>query len=340
MCFIGQGASRGCQMFSVRSIYRRLLGCLQIEQLLVFQAKARTLKQQPRKAAMRTALVLLCFLAVPLCSEAKPKDPTVEKREKAEKLFADASLAYKLQKYEEALEGFQGAYVLTSEPSLLFNIAQCYRQLFRLAEAKTAFQSFIRDDPQNPLRANAEERLKELDAEIFRLSQKGKAQISTQQEPTQVFFDGEPKGDSPLSLTELTPGEHKITVKKEGFIDFEVVANIKPGEVYELKVPQLLSEKSLQQGQPPKTYFLGAAALGGSGVLSLGISGLLLHAAVAQQNDHSVVANPLQKQVDIGKQRDNSILFARVAVGLVIGAAVSASFGIAKKKTEAKEVKP
>lgn len=293
---------------------------------------------------MRLKLAVICLLFAPLIGEAKPKNPPDENREKAALIFKEAESAYKLQKFEEALNGFQEAYELISEPLLLFNIAQCYRQLGRLGEAKKAYQTFLRDAPKSSLRANAEERIKELDAEISRLAQKGTAQISAQQDPTQVFFDGEAKGNSPLTLGELEPGEHRITVKKEGFVDFEVVATIKPGEIYELKVPQLVAvvtQQELQKQTQHRVYFLGAAGLGGLGVLSMGAAGLFLGQAIREQND---LSGPFQQQQILAKQNkiDNkegtAIIFGQVATGLFVGGAVSATIGLIKKsKSPAKK---
>jgi hypothetical protein len=307
---------------------------------------------------MRITPAIFCFLFVPFMGAAKPKDPKPkdpidEKREKAAQIFVEAEAAYKLQKYDDSLKGFQEAYELTSEPSLLFNIAQCYRQLNRLDEARKAYQSFIRDAPTNPLLPNATERLKEIDAEIARLAQKGTAQISAQQDPTQVFFDGEAKGSSPLTLAELEPGEHRITVKKEGFVDFEVVATIKPGETYELKVPQLIAvvnEQQIQEKTQHKIYFFGAAGLGGLGLASFVGGTIALRRAVVNQGDLTVEdenGDGIISTEEIGDERnklgssqDSTILFWRIAGGLITGAAVSATIGLVKKAKTNKEDSP
>ena len=313
---------------------------------------------------MRIKLTVLCLLFAPLIGEAKPKPPPDKNREQAAEIFVKAESAYKLQQFEEALKGFQEAYALTSEDSLLFNIAQCYRQLGRLEEAKKSYQTFLRDVPKSPLRANAEERIKDLEAEMARLAQKGTAMISAQQDPTQVFFDGEAKGDSPLSLKELEPGEHRITAKKEGFIDFEVVATIKPGETYELKVPQLMAvvtQQEIQEQTQHRVYFFGAAGLGGLGIASFVGSKLFLHKAfVLQQNltppddngDGISSAKEIgTKQSNLEANLKNSILFGRIALGLAVGTAASAGIGLLQKskankknnaapKSEAAEVQP
>jgi tetratricopeptide (TPR) repeat protein len=51
------------------------------------------------------------------------------KREDAKRSFKEAEAAFGLGRFEEALAGFTRAYELAPHPSVLFNIAQCHRNL-------------------------------------------------------------------------------------------------------------------------------------------------------------------------------------------------------------------
>jgi tetratricopeptide (TPR) repeat protein len=153
---------------------------------------------------MLKTLRILCYLCVFLWAveaRAQPKTPNPPNapstREEAAKKYQEAETSYKLQKYQEALEGFNASYALSNEPSILFNIAQCYRLLGRLEESKKTYLTFIREMPNSPLRANAEARVSEVEAEIKRLASKGSIVISSKQDPAEVFLDGESKGQSP-----------------------------------------------------------------------------------------------------------------------------------------------
>lgn len=53
--------------------------------------------------------------------------------------------AYNLAKYGDALELFRHAYELKSDPSLLFNIAQCERQLAHYARAVNFYRTYLRE---------------------------------------------------------------------------------------------------------------------------------------------------------------------------------------------------
>lgn len=50
---------------------------------------------------------------------------------------------YNLQRWDEALHYFNASYYNKPEPVILFDIAQCYRQLKRFSEAAHAYRSFL-----------------------------------------------------------------------------------------------------------------------------------------------------------------------------------------------------
>jgi tetratricopeptide (TPR) repeat protein len=77
------------------------------------------------------------------------QSPTLEqqRREQAQRLFFTAEEEYAKGNYEAALSGYDQAYILTQEPLLLFNQAQCYRQLKRYQEALDTYQLFVEKMP-------------------------------------------------------------------------------------------------------------------------------------------------------------------------------------------------
>src|SRR5439155_18316431 len=62
----------------------------------------------------------------------------------------DAEAQFNMGNYAEALAQFQSLYRRTGKPALLFDIAQCHRQLGDLEKAAINYRSFIRLDPENP----------------------------------------------------------------------------------------------------------------------------------------------------------------------------------------------
>jgi tetratricopeptide (TPR) repeat protein len=85
---------------------------------------------------------------------------------KAARSFEDAEVHYKLQEYQAALKGYEESYRLSKEPDLLFNIAQCYRQLGKKQEAVRGYRSYLRENPNTKIKAQVEENIATLEQEI------------------------------------------------------------------------------------------------------------------------------------------------------------------------------
>lgn len=284
--------------------------------------------------------VVLCFVAGAANAQSKGKEKK-DAQAQAAKLYEKAEADYKLQKYQEALAGFEEAYRLTNEPQLLFNLGQCYRQLDRLDDARKSFESFLRDAPKNsPLRESAEERLNEVNAELARLASKGAIQISSQQDPTNVFLDDQPKGQTPLLLKEVEPGEHKVTIKKDGFAPYEITIVITPAETFEMKTPKLVPLEAMGVSQS-KVFLIAGVGLGGAGVVSAG--GFLLFglraASLQNQLDLAPGDSGDVDNAEIAKKRgqiEQRVTLAKVsggfATGFLVAAATSLSISYLKKK--------
>lgn len=79
-----------------------------------------------------------------------------QNRARARELFREAQNHYKLGEFKPALDGFKEAYRNFEDPSLLFNIAQCERQLGHKQEALRSYRMFLSELPNAPNRAEVE----------------------------------------------------------------------------------------------------------------------------------------------------------------------------------------
>ena len=116
---------------------------------------------------MRNALVmaLVLLVSVPMANA----DTRAEKiaKAKAKVLIKSGDLNYRLAKFEEALADYQAAYKLYEHPAILFNIAQCHRQL-KNHEKALFFYRLCRSDWQ---RSNPDPTfLKEVRTQIGKLN--------------------------------------------------------------------------------------------------------------------------------------------------------------------------
>ena len=94
---------------------------------------------------MRSApLLLLVALLASLYAVPAPAATTAD-RARARQLFREAQQHYKLAEYPQALDGFKEVYRILEDPSLLFNLAQCYRQLNRKEDAIRFYRTYLHD---------------------------------------------------------------------------------------------------------------------------------------------------------------------------------------------------
>lgn len=87
-------------------------------------------------------------------------------KDQARAFAREATLHYKLGEYEDALKKYKEAFRTFQEPSLLFNIGQCHRQLGHKPEAEQAYKSYLRDLPQAENRPEVERLIQGIQAAI------------------------------------------------------------------------------------------------------------------------------------------------------------------------------
>jgi tetratricopeptide (TPR) repeat protein len=119
-----------------------------------------------RRNLLSGALLVALLSAAPVGAQPAPKPTIEEKRQQAASLFAEAEKFYAVQEWQKALDLYKESYLLSVEPALLYNIAQCQRQLGKLEESLKSYRAFIRGAPSHPYRPNAEEFIRVLDEQI------------------------------------------------------------------------------------------------------------------------------------------------------------------------------
>src|SRR5262249_39692180 len=81
------------------------------------------------------------------------QEPSSDKNKAAAgQAYREGQRQYDLNDFAKALESFKRAYTLYDEPALLYNIAQCYRQLADEEQAIRFYKSYLRRMPNPPNR--------------------------------------------------------------------------------------------------------------------------------------------------------------------------------------------
>lgn len=86
--------------------------------------------------------------------------------EKAREHYLQGDAFYKLDKYPQALAEYEQAYLAKSDPSFLYNIAQCHRLMGNRAEAVRFYRRYLKDAPHAPNREVADKHIKDLEAAL------------------------------------------------------------------------------------------------------------------------------------------------------------------------------
>ena len=89
-----------------------------------------------------------------------------ENKGKAREAFRVGTQHYKLAEYGEALDNFKEAYRNFEDPTFLFNIAQCQRQLNNKAEAIRFYRNYLIDVPNAPNREEVRQLIAKLEAAL------------------------------------------------------------------------------------------------------------------------------------------------------------------------------
>jgi tetratricopeptide (TPR) repeat protein len=104
----------------------------------------------------RVAVAVALWLAGSVALAADP-------REQARTLYESGTAHYNLGELTEALTDFQSAYRLVHEPTLLFNIAQCYRRMEQPQKAAELYRAYRRESPDAANRAEVDRLIHEMD---------------------------------------------------------------------------------------------------------------------------------------------------------------------------------
>jgi tetratricopeptide (TPR) repeat protein len=102
-------------------------------------------------------------LLAALLSSGQPARGADPRTESAREHSAQGDAYYKLEKYGNAIGEYEQAYLAKSDPSFLYNIAQCHRLMGQSAEAIKFYRRFLKDAPNAPNRAVAEKHIRDLE---------------------------------------------------------------------------------------------------------------------------------------------------------------------------------
>jgi len=107
------------------------------------------------EGAVRTILILL-LLAAPATASAADRD-------RAKTLYLQGEAAFKAGRFAEALGHYSAAYQVDGHPDLLFNIAQCHRNMESYEQAVFFLERYLQEATSIEDRAQVEALIEEME---------------------------------------------------------------------------------------------------------------------------------------------------------------------------------
>lgn len=145
--------------------------------------------------------------------------PSSDDTEKAKQLYREGEKAYRIGKFEEAVEKFEAAYELSGLPIILYNIGLAYTRRYDvtgeigdLRQAKVVLQNFYIETQKDPELGDPDEvesQIKELDQKLAEAEEDEKAKREAERKRQEELAKQQGnKGDSgPRTPTGPDPGK-------------------------------------------------------------------------------------------------------------------------------------
>jgi tetratricopeptide (TPR) repeat protein len=204
--------------------------------------------------------IRVAVLLAPLLLASVPASAAHSALEEARKLTSQAMVEYNVGRFEQALDLYTKAYERYPKPALLFDLAQCHRQLGHYERALFFFHGYLREQPGAPNRALAEKLLddtqRQLDAQRATEATDAQARARAAEAPQASAPSSAPPMASapepPSSSTEAPPPPPSRLFRIAGFATDATGVLLVAGGVYaglrSASLSKEISDLSAQQG--------------------------------------------------------------------------------------------
>ena len=179
--------------------------------------------------------------------------------QKAKRLFEKGETQYRLGDFREALNSYQSALKQARRSSIIFNIAQCHRQLKRWKKALFYYNLYLADwERQNPAKpppyyTEVKSHIREAKRHIRKGKGKpnedwgaltGMLRLDGLPDGARVYVNGALKGRAPMEdAMELKAGKHRVTVEHRSAEPWGKTVSITSGELTRVPVALVIERR-------------------------------------------------------------------------------------------------
>jgi tetratricopeptide (TPR) repeat protein len=289
--------------------------------------------------------VILAVLAVASIAHAGDKD-------RADSLFKHGKKLMEERRFADACEAFEQSMKLDPQIGTELNVGRCYEEWGKLGRAFKSYKAAekMAKDASDARAAKIGELVQQLDAQVPRLTLHVPADADT----SSVTLDGAPV-ESFTDAIVVDPGPHKVAYTNADGAKKSKVVPIERGGSSEINLDLPVKQAKIDHTPPPpvthvaetsdpgRRYRIGAYALGGAGVVAIGVSTYLTVSAKSKYNDalESHCGGMTNGCDDIGLRDTHDARHqANIATGVFIGGAAAIAGGVALYLLAPKAEKP
>lgn len=204
----------------------------------------------------------------------------------AKTLYDEGRAAFADERYQEALDRFTRAIVLSDDPRLMWNAAACERKLGHNVRALAYLDAYLNEAD---VRLSEAERSEAKKAVTAVRAYVGEARIETDPPGADVVVDGQRAGVTPIGSLLLDAGTRRLRFTKEGYLDLDRAEEVAPGSAVSWRFQlqkrptatrvrgrRNVAEPDAPRADSPPTGPIVTVALGGAlgvtGAVFLGVS--------------------------------------------------------------------
>jgi tetratricopeptide (TPR) repeat protein len=179
----------------------------------------------------RRTLVVVCVVAL---AAAVTSPVAAQPLQEAKAAFQEGQAAYDRGAYNGAVAQWQRSFELSQKVSLFYNIGLAYERMGKLEDAVAALERFVGGTQANDAYLDRGRARLALIRE--RIAQTGVV-VACNEEGATILIDDRDVGRTPRpDRIALTPGSHRVIVRKDGFSDFRSDVALAAGEEITLEV--------------------------------------------------------------------------------------------------------
>ncbi|QQR91532.1 MAG: PEGA domain-containing protein [Myxococcales bacterium] len=261
-------------------------------------------------------MLMVCSFCVLSVAHAQNPDA---KSELAKRAYTKGETLFKAGHYEAAQVQFEAAYAASPNPVVLLSVAKTQEKLENYSGVVQSLERYLKERADAPDAEQVQKRINKIK------SRPALYRINSQPDGARIFVDGQAQSHVTPAEVQLTPGEHEIELRADGYEAKHMAVSANFAERRPIAValkkeaaPVVETNEVKMDEEPvdlmPAVWV--AAGVSGAALIAGTVLGIL---ALKEQSDFN--DNPSTSSADRG---ENFALFADLSFGLAAAAGITA----------------